>query len=219
MSAAVGTSAPAINDSITKNKPRAYFTFGRFQPPTLGHRVMIEGLARAADTDGADAYVFVSSSQDKKKNPLSVDQKVAWMRKMFADIPVRIIDTTKCGCRTLPAVLGKLADAKYEGIKMFVGSDRGDDFRAFVPREVEIVAVGEVRNETKNTLAGMSGTKMRAAAVAGNVDKVRAGTGLNEANARALMGQIVSGLSGAKGTNKARRGGRRVTRRRNKSQA
>jgi FAD synthase len=190
MSAAAG----AADDILEKHKKKAYFTFGRFQPPTLGHRLMIEGLARAAAAEGADAYVFVSSTQDKKKNPLSVEEKTAWMRKMYADIPVRIINTSKCMCRTLPSILGKLADAKYDRIKMFVGSDRTKGFAEFLPKTVEVVAIGDARNETKNTLAGMSGTKIRAAALANNVEMVKAGTGLDDSDASLLISQIKKGL-------------------------
>ena len=210
MSAAL-SSGNAIAPSRESVKA-AYFTFGRFQPPTIGHRLLAEGIAAAATRDGADAYIFASSSQDKKKNPLNVATKVGWMKRVFTGVPVRIIDTTERDARTVPKAIGKLMDAGYTTIKMFVGSDRTEDFARFVPAEVEIVAVGEARDESRSNLAGMSGTKMREAAVAGNVNRVAAGTGLPRPNAAELAAQIVSGLGK---TARRRRGARRnMTRRR-----
>ena len=196
---------------------KAYFTFGRFQPPTIGHRLLAEGVAAAAARDGADAYFFASSTQDKKKNPLAVSAKVGWMKKVFAGVPIRVIDTNEHDIRTIPKVIGRLIDSGYplENIKMFVGSDRTTDFGTFVPKEVQIVSVGEERDESRADLAGMSGTKMRAAAVAGNINTVVAGTGLTKSNAADLMSQIVSGLEIRAGAGTARRTRRaqRTTRR------
>jgi nicotinic acid mononucleotide adenylyltransferase len=211
---AVLRSGNAIGPSSAAVK-KAYFTFGRFQPPTLGHRLLAEGIAAAAARDGADAYIFASSSQDKKKNPLNVATKVGWMKRVFSGVPIRIIDTTEQEVRTIPKAIGKLIDSGYpiENIKMFVGSDRVDEFKRFVPKEVQIVAVGEVRNESRTNLAGMSGTKIRTAALAGNFNTVAAGTGLSKSNATELASQIVSGLGNGKGTARRARRGRNFTRR------
>jgi nicotinic acid mononucleotide adenylyltransferase len=219
MSAALrsGNTIGPSNESVKK----AYFTFGRFQPPTLGHRLLATGIAAAAARDGADAYIFASSSQDKKKNPLNVATKVRWMKKIFSGVPIRIIDTTEHDVRTVPKVIGKLIDSGYpiENIKMFVGSDRTEDFGRFVPKEVQIVSVGEERNESRSNLAGMSGTKMRAAAYEGNINTVAAGTGLSKNNATELSNAIVSGLGLSKakagaGTARRTRRARNYTRRR-----
>jgi hypothetical protein len=199
--AAATVAAKAIN-KIVKRNPIAYFSFGRFQPPTLGHGVLIKGLAELAEKDGADAYIFVSSSQDSRFNPLTISQKIHWLKTMYSDVPVTFINTTTCECKTVPRILGKLADAGYTTTKMFVGSDRISDFQRFVPKSVEVLSLGERRNNTRKNLAGVSGTKMRAAAVAGDLATLQNGTGLTEENARKLMTQIRTGLG------KTRRGRR-----------
>jgi hypothetical protein len=193
---------------------RAYFTFGRFQPPTLGHGVLINGVAAEAAKDDADAFVFVSSTKDSKKNPLQVDRKVFWLQKIFPKAVadgVQFIDTTVCNCRTLPSIIGKLSDLGYKEIIMFVGSDRAENFSKFMPTDIEVRTMGNVRNETRANIAGMSGTKMRAAAVAGNIDSLQAGTGLNTANATQLAEEIRSGLVAAPSKSRSR-----VTRRRSR---
>ena len=61
----------------------AVFTFGRFNPPTVGHEVLVNKIETVAKRNRADAFVFLSSSQDSKKNPLDYKNKVKWMKKMF----------------------------------------------------------------------------------------------------------------------------------------
>ena len=60
---------------------RVVFTFGRFNPPTIGHQKLIEAVAKQASRD--DYMIFTSHSYDKKKNPLKSDTKVEWMKLMF----------------------------------------------------------------------------------------------------------------------------------------
>ena len=185
--------SPSRGDSIAPREghTHAYFTFGRFQPPTLGHRVLAESLD--AKTDG-DSYIFVSSSQDNKKNPLDVHTKVSWMKYMFRDLKnVRIINTTVCECKGVPAVVNKLREAGYTKITMIVGSDREREFKFL--KDVEFMEAGAARNNSAAGATGMSGTKMRAAAVRGNAPAFMAGTGLSETLALRLMGQITDGLA------------------------
>jgi len=221
MSAAAGSpKSPSRGDKIAPRKghTHAVFTFGRFQPPTLGHRVLAKAVADIAGAD-ADPYIFVSSTQDAVKNPLDVHTKVSWMKYMFRDIPVRIINTTVCECKGVLQVVSKLRAAGYSKLTMVIGSDRADDF-SFL-KGVEFVAAGDARNESHENLSGMSGTKMRAAAVAasegkmGGLERFMAGTGLSEPYARYLIGQIVDGMRTAAPTRKsaAKAKLRRVSRR------
>ena len=58
-------------------------TFGRFNPPTVGHQKLLD-KAKAAAGDGA-LKVYPSRSQDAKKNPLDPEEKAELMRRMFPD--------------------------------------------------------------------------------------------------------------------------------------
>ena len=64
-------------------KKTAVITFGRFNPPTIGHEKMIKAIQKNAKRYGGDPYVFASGSQDAKKNPLPYDEKINLMKKMF----------------------------------------------------------------------------------------------------------------------------------------
>jgi nicotinic acid mononucleotide adenylyltransferase len=214
-------------DGIVLSSDSAYFTFGRFQPPTLGHRLLFEELigiakpsgAAAAAAAAADIYVFVSSTNDKDKNPLSVEQKIFWLKRINSDLPIRFINTTAYNCKTPVQAIYVLKEAGYKNITMAVGSDRVEGFGRMVRSmkgledvTVTVKAVGEARNNSKNTIQGMSGTKMRNAAVRGNLNSLKRGTGLSNANAATLQKQIKNGKGISGGRWKTRRNKRRSSR-------
>ena len=49
------------------------FTFGRFNPPTIGHEKLMDATKK---NSSKDYRVYASHSQDPKRNPLKYDQKV-----------------------------------------------------------------------------------------------------------------------------------------------
>ena len=62
----------------------AVFTFGRFNPPTIGHEKVMEALAAEQKKNaGSMMYVYASQSQNAKKDPLPYAKKIAYMKKMF----------------------------------------------------------------------------------------------------------------------------------------
>lgn len=200
----------AVVPPVSVVPPVAVFTFGRFQPPTTGHEVLIRGLIDLAIAREADAYVFVSSTHGTRnlQNPLTVAQKVGYMRKQYP-VGVQIVDTTVCGCKTLPSIVDMLLAKGYSHIIMGVGSDRVPGFKRIFAKEerVEVVPIGQKRTNRGNSLAAMSGTKMRLAASRRNLNAftrgVKIGSMTNE-NAASLMANVRSGL-GLSGGSRRRR--------------
>lgn len=146
---------------------RAVFTFGRFNPPTIGHEKLILAVAKQAGRD--DYFIFPSHSQDKKKNPLSSDNKVKYMRMMFPNHSNNIILDTSI--KTPIHVLQHL-QGTYENVTMVVGSDRVPSFTGMLTkyngieytfRNIDVVSAGE-RDPDADGAAGMSASKMRDAA-------------------------------------------------------
>ena len=45
-------------------------TFGRFNPPTVGHEKLLAKVAREAKSNGGEYRIYPSRSEDPKKNPL-----------------------------------------------------------------------------------------------------------------------------------------------------
>ena len=57
----------------------ATFTFGRFNPPTTGHEKLVKKLMSVGK--GTDVLLFSSHSNDKRKNPLSISEKLEIVHK------------------------------------------------------------------------------------------------------------------------------------------
>lgn len=207
-------------DTIELRRPNVLFTFGRFNPPTVGHKAMIQNLITMASDADADAYVFPSKTQDAEKNPLLAGEKVHILQAMFPDTSaVRIIHPEIQGTSNIPAVLRALRDAGYTSITMVVGSDRVPDFAGkFGGVEVVSGGIRDMDSEELSGLESVSATKVRQAAVSGNTNTFYRGmnNSLNNPAKNALMGLIKERMSVRATTGRKKKGGkrRRMTRRR-----
>ena len=178
---------------------RCYFTFGRFQPPTTGHKDNFAGVKRTAG--GEDYRIYISQTVDKKgKNPLPPDRKLYWITKMFPEHKGKFYS----GPREPVAIMQDLMMGGYDEVIYLVGSDRvnamgflhkyngeGKDFHF---RKIEIVSSGS-RDADGDTFA-ISGTKMRRAAHARDFKAFRAGIPktLNDKECNNMMLEIAANL-------------------------
>ena len=174
-----------------------YFTFGRFQPPTTGHKDNFAGVKRAAGQH--DYRIYISQTVDKKgSNPLPPDRKKFYMEKMFPEHKGKIFS----GPKQPVAILQDLMMAGYNEEVFLVGSDRvaamqflhkynGTEFSF---RKIDIQSSGS-RDADDDTFA-ISGTKMRRAAFASIFEAFRKGIPrtLNDRDCRALMNEIKAAL-------------------------
>ena len=56
----------SFSDFLTESTKEVTFTFGRYNPPTIGHEVLFEAVKKQARSG---AYrIYTSKSQDKKKD-------------------------------------------------------------------------------------------------------------------------------------------------------
>jgi len=175
-----------FSELMEKSGDTAVFTFGRLNPPTTGHGKLIDAMAREQGKNaGSKMHVFVSHSQDAKKNPLDYKRKVAYIRKMFPKYAKNIL-TDKA--KTIFEVAVSLHNRGYKSIIMVVGSDRVDEFERLLNQyngvkskhgyyefdNVEVVSAGE-RDPDAEGLEGMSASKMRKAAMDGDLDSFKQG--------------------------------------------
>lgn len=105
---------------------KAVFTVGRFQPPTIGHELLI----RKVMSLGGKAFVFVSSSSTPARdNPLKVEQKIEALQSMFPS-GVTFVNTATCDprCGGPVAANDYLRKLGHTDITLVAGSDRADIF-------------------------------------------------------------------------------------------
>ena len=143
-----------------------HFTFGRFNPPTIGHEKLIKAVANAAGS--GDYLIYPSQSFKKPDNPLPYDYKVEIMKKMF---PWAKIESAAC-CNTIMKVAQDMMMKEYTDIVMVVGSDRVADFDKLLQKQnridysfstIKVISAGE-RDPDAAGASGMSASKMRDAA-------------------------------------------------------
>ena len=104
----------------------AVFTFGRFNPPTTGHELLINKVKEYAGSN--DYYVFPSHTVDNKgKNPLDPEDKVGFMKEMFPDHKSSIIYDTEI--KDAIKALKWLEAKGYTDAIFVVGSDRVPAFQ------------------------------------------------------------------------------------------
>ena len=157
---------------LTEAKKFASFTFGRFNPPTIGHEKLLSALVR--NSSGTDMFIYPSHSQNPKKDPLPHSLKVAYMRKMFPRYAKNIMASKE---KTVFEIVVSLYNKGYTSVTMVVGSDRVKEFDSLIKKynkvngrhgyydfdEINVVSAGE-RDPDAEGVSGMSASKMRAAA-------------------------------------------------------
>ena len=146
----------------------ATFTFGRFNPPTVGHVKL--AVKMKAVSAGNDILIFTSYTTDRKKNPLTNVQ----IRKFMNPMLPRGINVVTSKARTIFDVVQKLYDDGYRDIQMVVGSDRVQEFQNLLKKYngkksrhgyynfelIKVVSAGE-RDPDAEGIEGMSASKMR----------------------------------------------------------
>ena len=168
-------------------KDTVVIAFGRMNPPTIGHGVLVDKVLSEASKRNADHFIFASTSQDPKKNPLTHKQKVEYLKKFF---PKAKFPLNKAG-DPYSAVLYVCA-LGYKNIVMIAGSDQVENFKNIAkykgrtaerdPKKrkysfdnFEVVQAGEARDDDAQGVQGMSASKMRAAAFDGDFKKFATG--------------------------------------------
>lgn len=176
------------------------FTFGRFNPPTTGHALLVKKLKALGR--GGDVLLFSSHSRDNLKNPLPHKVKVKYLRKFFGKI---VVDAN---VRTVFEIANELQKRNYTHVNMVVGSDRVNEFKNLLHKyngvkarhgfykfeEINILSAGE-RDPDADDVSGMSASKMRMFAEKGDFDSFAEGVpSRNKREAESLYKDVRKGM-------------------------
>jgi hypothetical protein len=104
-----------LNDSLVT-------TFGRHNPPHLGHKLTLDKAHDLAQNEGADERFYTSHSQDRKKNPLPRDAKLGFLKKMFPDHADKWDGDDNV--KTVLQAAGKAHKDGYKDLHFMGGGDR-----------------------------------------------------------------------------------------------
>jgi hypothetical protein len=164
----------------------AAVTFGRFQPFTEGHIQVINKLKSVADEHNATPHIVASHSEGTAKDPLPVKAKVKYL-KIVAPEGTKVSSSSK-EAPTFLHTAAKLHSQGYKHLVMVAGSDRVDEYHKLLHKyngvaskhghynfkSIKVVSAGQ-RDPDAEGVEGMSGTKMRAHARAGEMKQFKSG--------------------------------------------
>ena len=191
---------------IVEEKGReVFFTFGRMNPPTIGHGKVMDVLA--SKSGKSDYKVYVSQSQNPKKDPLSYSDKIKHLRKMFSKHGRNIIIDKKV--KTVFDGLVAMYDAGYKSVTMIVGSDRVREFDVLLNKyngekarhgfynfeTIKVISAG-ARDPDAEGIEGMSASKQRENAKKNDFLSFSQGVpkSMSNADTRKLFNDVRSGL-------------------------
>lgn len=150
--------------------------FGRMNPPTSGHQKLVNKIMSVARKNKATPALYLSHSQDKKKNPLSYEDKIRFTTKAFGNI------VKKTKARTIIEVLKEL-DSQYDEVIVIGGSDRVQEFDTLLKKyngkdyayeKLDVQSAGE-RDPDADDVSGMSASKLRELASTGDFSSFKSG--------------------------------------------
>jgi nicotinic acid mononucleotide adenylyltransferase len=145
-------------------------------PPTVGHEKLVKKVVAVAAQAKATPMVFLSHSQDKKKNPLDYEDKIRFAKAAFGNV------IQSSPAKTLIDIL-KTLQQKFQELTLVVGSDRVAEFETLLNKyngkdftfaKINVVSAGE-RDPDAEGVEGMSASKMRAAVQTGDEQKFISG--------------------------------------------
>ena len=190
---------------LIEEEKTVFFSFGRMNPPTIGHEKLLDKLASTA---GRNPYrMYLSQSTDAKKNPLSYKDKVKFVRKMFPRHARNVLMNNNI--KTVFDAAVALYNEGFRKVVMVVGSDRVREFDALLSKyngekarhgfynfaDIKVVSAGQ-RDPDAEGVEGMSASKMRAAASDNDFTTFAQGLpkAFSNADSKALFNAVRKGM-------------------------
>ena len=184
----------------------AVLAFGRMNPPTTGHEVLVNKVKEIAAKHNATHHIVLSHTQDKSKNPLSAEQKLKHAKRFFPNTNLSV------ATKEDPNFLAQAAKLHKQGVThlhMVGGSDRVPEFHKLLHKyngthegalfnfkKIEVHSAGERDPDAEGT-TGMSASKMRSHAISGNFDDFKKGipSHVKEHHAKELYNDVRKGMN------------------------
>jgi len=146
--------------------PTIVFAWGRMNPPTTGHEVLVKAIQKQADLFHADAKIVLSRTVDPVRNPLPPESKLFYAKRVFPHIGIELVSKTD------PTIIGVMKEFEaqgYQHVILVTGSDRQRQFQTLLNRyqgkeyrfdRIDVVSAGD-RDPDADDVRGMSASKAR----------------------------------------------------------
>ena len=180
----------------TAEDSTAAFIFGRFNPPTIGHKKLFDKLKSVNPV----FFVFATKTQDKKSNPLAYAEKIAAMDAQFPEMADYVINDPNI--RTIIDVMQFIEKAGHTNVIMVAGSDRVQSFddllqkyngKEYNFKSIKVVSAGE-RDPDSDSVSGVSASKAREAAKLNDFNQFQTMFAGNEKVKRKIFDMVRQGM-------------------------
>lgn len=194
-----------ISPQMEGKESHHVFTFGRMNPPTTGHEKLIHKTHAIAQSKGTKANIVLSHSHDSKKNPVPQDHKIGYVKKIHAGVDV---SGSSKEHPTFMHHAKKAHEAGHSHLHMVAGSDRVKEYQSTLNKynghpdhynfkSITVHSAGH-RDPDGEGVSGISGTKMRDHAKAGDHKSFKAGLPKSlHAHHKEIAGHIKEGFEDA----------------------
>jgi hypothetical protein len=191
----------SINEAPEYSKGTMVLAFGRFNPPTIGHEKL---LRKVSQTPGDFKHVYLSKSNDPKSNPLTVTQKIKYMRSMF---PTHRTMFRIPKSNMILDIATEIFNDGFSNINFIAGSDRVQEFKTILNKynnvksrhgfynfkNIKVTSAGE-RDPDAEGATGMSASKMRKAVAQGDMKSFERGLPRGFTDIKGLFRDVAVGM-------------------------
>ena len=189
-------------------KKVAAMAFGRFNPPTANHQKMIERLVSESKNFGATPHVFISHAQDMEDNPLSVSDRIKYLRLAMPNVAENFVYNSNIlttedainhlvseGYTDVVVVLGESSDDVSESLAVKYKS-KIDSGESLYLESLRIVETYEADPDSEFA-AGVNSAQMRDYAAVEDFETFKKGAmaGLSEKYVKEMFETVVSGMN------------------------
>jgi hypothetical protein len=195
-----------FREFLQENKEKhAVLAYGRMNPPTTGHEVLVKKVKDVAADVGGTHHVVLSHSQDKAKNPLTSKQKLKHAKRFFPKTNLSVAS------KDHPTIIDHAEKLHRQGVThlhVVAGGNRVPEFHKLLHKyngtqegarynfkKITVHQAGE-RDPDAEGVAGMSASKMRGHAAAGKFHHFKKGipSHVPEHHAHELYNDVRKGM-------------------------
>ena len=176
--------------------------FGKFNPPTKAHQKVLSVAKQTAS--GENFYIFPSRTEDQKKNPLSPDLKIDYMKEMFPEYAENIIDSDEF--KTIFDVLIFLNQEGYTAVNIVCGAERVSEIdnlanknngKAYQFNSINVISAGAKDPDSESESSAMA----RKAAAENDFETFKKSLTSNFKNSKQLFADLQNVMNVKEGYN------------------
>lgn len=184
--------------------PAVVITFGRFNPPSLGHENLLNAVQEQAEELDAEYRIYPSRTSDKKQNPLDFKSKYNILQHIFTNHAENIINDPENG-DNIYDILTSLHDEGYHHVVIMCGDENVQKYEKIAQKYngtvydfygVEVVGAGMSDPDTDKT-EGITSSMMRKAALENDYETFKQGLPgtVSKKECRAIYMQVRNALN------------------------